>query len=277
MSPDQLIYGLFDLASEHIKPPAGYEWLPAAAMGAVAFFGLLMCLRGARWAPALSGVALAGVGAAGGLALSDSIGTPALATAIVAAALSAAIGVVLFRFWQALLLAVCCVAIGYGIYFARTLTPEVDNWLAATSDPQQLVTLEPAGSVVGAQQSFRWDDLRSLGRHLEAHVPGFARTSWSIVLGAGLAGLVFGLLLPRLSRSLWAATIGTLLLGVGTAALLNQYRPDALEWLLADDKRAWAIVAGVWALAVILNLASSGKRKARPSRDAEGQSQPATA
>jgi len=108
-------------------------------------------------------------------------------------------------------------------------------------------------------------------------VPSFVTTFWTLTVSAGLAGLVFGLLLPRASRALWAASLGTAVCGIGVTALLKQYAPGALDWLLADAVRAWAIVGVVWLLSLAYNLATCRRRTERSAGEGEGRGKPALA
>ncbi len=277
MSPEKMLYGLFDFASSHLTPPPGYEWAPLAVVGALALVGLLFLTRGARWARALAGLTFLAIGGGAGVAVARAIGTPQWPTVGVGAAVCCLVGVMLFRFWQALILALTCVLAGFSVYYVRTLTVPVDNWMSASADPN-FVSLDPAGTVVGAARTSGWVRFQDLWAYLSQNVPGFSTNAWAILLGAGIGGLLIGLLLPRLSRALWAATLGTVLAGVGVAALLKDYLPDALDWLLADNTRAWAIVGGVWALSVILNFLTAGKRKhKRAPKPARAEAEPAAA
>ncbi len=277
MSPDKMLYGLFDFARDQLTPPPGYEWAPFAIMAAVTLVGLLVLLRGARWAPGLAALAFVGIGGGAGVALARAVGTPQWPTVAVTAVVGGVLGVALFRFWQARVLATCSVLAAFSVYYVRTLTVPVDNWWSASADPN-FVSLDPAGTVVGEARTTAWVRLQELWSYLVEHVPGFTGHVWMILLIAGIGGLVIGLLLPRLSRALWAATLGTLLAGVGVAALLHDFLPAALDWFLADNTRAWAIVAGVWAVSVVVNFLSAGKRKAgRRPRPAKPEPEPATA
>lgn len=271
MTPTELLSTILNMVGDQLRLPEQYAWAPAVFVG-VTLLGLLMLTRGARWAPGLAALTFLAIGGFGGKALAGAIGTPLWPTVAVAAAIGGVLGVVMFRFWQALMLATCCILVGYGVYFGQSLKPEANNWLTQTAD-NGTVTLEPAGAVVGENQLSALDKLGGLWDHLEASVPDFAKNTLILVLATGIAGLVFGLLLPRLSRSLWAATVGTVVFGVGATALLEQYSPGTIDWLTADNMRAWMVVGVIWALSLAMNFAtcSRGRKKEPADNTAEGE------
>ena len=145
--------------------------------------------------------------------------------------------------------------------------------MAASTEPG-VITLPVAGTVVGENSQTAMAEVRSLLDHLNKTVPSFQATATTLVLVTGLAGLVFGLLLPRASRALWAASIGTVLFGVGLTGLLKQFAPDALDWLLADKMRAWGIVGAIWVISLAVNLVTCRSRKSakKKSDDEEDES-----
>jgi xanthosine utilization system XapX-like protein len=266
MTPEELIVALYQTLTQHLKLPAGFEWAPLAGMGLVTAFGLILLLRGARWAPALAAVTFIGIGGCAGSFLSHAIGTPFWPTVAVVGVLGFVLGLVMFRFWQAILLAACFMIAGLSVYFVHTLTPEVQNWISAT--PQSgLITLRDPGTVVGEHQSTAWIEFKSLWTHLEKNVPNFSATAWTLVLSTGLAGLIFGLLLPGVSRALWAASLGTLFFGIGITAALSRFAPSVLDWLKTNHDWAWGIVGIVWLLSLALNLVT-GRRKT-PEKQAD--------
>ena len=267
MALEELLVALFETMTDQLRLPEGYEWAPLAGLCTATGFGLLLLLRGARWAPGLAALTFLGIGGWAGSFLAGAVGTPFWLTVGVVGVVGCVLGVVMFRFWQALLLAACCVVAGLSVYYARDLTPDVQNWVSATGAELDLIALQPPGTVVGEGRPSALAELGSLWTHLDQQVPNFATTVWALVASIGLAGLVFGLLLPRASRALWAATLGTVFLGVGGTLLLKQFEPGAYDWLLADNARAWAIVGVVWLASFVLNLLTCRHRK--PSKKPE--------
>ncbi len=279
MTPEEVIIALFKTLTEHLKMPEGFEWAPLAGFGLATAFGLMLLLRGAKWAPALAAVTFLGIGGCVGSFLTQAIGTPLWPSVAIVGALGFVLGLVMFRFWQAILLATCFMIAGLSVYYVRVLTPEVQNWVSA--GPQAgMITLREAGTVVGENQSTALAEFKNLWSHLDRNVPDFSTTTWILLLTTGLAGLIFGLLLPGVSRALWAASLGTLFFGIGVTAGLSHFAPSTLDWLKSNHGWAWGIVGVIWLFSLGLNLANCRRKK--PDKDAEEAStetkrKPATA
>ena len=277
MTPTEILTAALEMVGDQLKLPEQYSWAPLATFAGAVVIGLILMLRGARWAPALAAITFLAIGGLGGKALAGAIGTPLWPTIGVTAVLGGIMGVVMFRFWQAVVLAACCVIVAFGVYYVRDLTPEVQNWLSATAEPG-VVSLEAPGTVVGDTQTNAWTKLGGLWDHLKLNVPGFTKTAWMLLLSTGLAGLVFGLLLPRFSRALWVASLGTLIFGIGATALLQQYSPGTFDWLIANNFRAWGIVGAIWLVSVGLNfMACKRGGGAKKSSGADAAAEPAAA
>lgn len=280
MTPEEILVALFRTFTEHLRLPAGFTWVPLAITASITIFGLLLLLRGAKWAPALGALAFLAIGGGIGSFLAQAVGTPLWPTVGVVGLVGFILGLILFRIWQALLLSLCFVAAGLSVYYVRVLTPEVENWLSAT--PQAgLVTLPQAGSVVGDQAAGGWSQVQGLYQHLDQNIADFTQTFWALTLVTALAGLIFGLLLPNASRSLWAATLGTLFFGIGLTSILNSVAPQALEWLKTNHGAAWGIVGLIWLFSMTINLLTCRGKKNPRDKDGgnkpEGKEKPALA
>jgi xanthosine utilization system XapX-like protein len=271
MTPEEVVVALFETLTEHLRVPEGYEWAPLAAFGLVTAFGLLLLVRGAKWAPVLAAVTFLGIGGGVGSFLAKAIDTPFWPTVAIVGVLGFVLGFVMFRFWQAILLATCFVIAGLSVYYVRVLTPEVQNWVSA--GPQSgLITLRDPGTVVGENHSTALAEVKSLWAHLDHTVPDFAATTWTVVLSTGLAGLIFGLLLPAVSRALWASSLGMLFFGIGLTAALSRFAPATLDWLKTNHGWAWTIVGVIWLVSLALNLATCRARKpAKADQDSPKQ------
>jgi hypothetical protein len=278
MTLDELLLALFQAATEHLKLPEGYGWASFAGLILVTAFGLLLLVRGAKWAPAFGALTFLGLGVFVGAFLARAIGTPMWITSGLTGVVGCVLGLVLFRFWQALLLGMCFVIAGLSVYSVRSLHVEMENWMSLP--PGADITLPAAGSVVGEHQLTATQKLSSLWTHLSENVPHFTLTFWALVVSTGLAGLVFGLLLPRISRALWAASLGTLFFGIGVTILLRELAPSALDWLGTHHALSWSIVAALWLLSLAHNLVSCRRRKPAADKseaDIRAKGKPATA
>ncbi|RMF81902.1 MAG: hypothetical protein D6744_06610 [Planctomycetota bacterium] len=261
MNFEDLLARLMAMAAEQLRLPQEYAWAPAGATIVALLAGLLLLVRGARWAPGFTALAFLGLGGVGGYYLTPVLGTPQLATIGVVGVAAALLGVGLFRFWQALALSACLMCIGMSVYFARVLAPEVDAWMEPAPANVVDIQLPQAGSVVGEQRETATAKLASLWSHLSAHVPHFQVTFWSLIASTGLAGLIFGLLLPRASRALWGTSIGTVLFGTAAAMLLKKFAPDALAWLQANPNWGWGVVAAIWLGGFLHNYRDTRRRR----------------
>jgi hypothetical protein len=259
MTMEQMLYAFLATLRDHIQLP-GYEWAPTAATAGIALIGLLLMIRGAKWAPGVGGLGFLALGGVGGHFLSLWLGTPQWPTVGITAVGAFALGLALFRIWQAVILAGCFIVAALGAYYAHDLTPAVNAWLG---DGATAISIPEAGTVVGTDAQSAWIKAQSLFSHLSTTVPNFQFNFWALAAGAGVAGLALGLVLPRASRSLWAATIGTIMLGMGATGLMQTHAPQALDWLLADNVRAWSIVGGTWLASFAWNLVTSGPRRAK--------------
>ncbi len=272
---NETFHMVLDAFTQHI--PATGNWLPLGGMLATVLFGLILLLRGAKLAPLLAALTFLGLGGIGGSFIGTWLNVPVWPAIVVAAVLGFVIGLVLFRFWLALLLAGCSCAAALSVYYVRILNPYVANFTADNYDAEtRLVTLPVADAVAGTADT-PGQQLGQLWAYLGQNVPNFHASFAAIVLSAGLAGLVFGLLLPKVSRALWAASAGTLFLLGGLVALLEVTAPSALGWLVSLGAWGWVIVGIAWAASLVYNLLlSREKRPKKPATD-DGEAEPAPA
>lgn len=241
---------LLKTAQEHI--PSGAAWVPFALLAGLAAVGLLLMTKGARLAPGIAAMALAGTGGAAGTVLPQLIGTPFWPTVIVAGTVGLILGILLFRLWLAVLVAGCLVVAALGVYSGKSLREPLNAFQSRGLDIQsQEVTLRPAGEVVaaGTQPAAQ---LAELWSYLSATVPNFQSSFFTIIGASGLAGLVFALFLPYLARAFWAATLGTGLFSLAAYGLVQTQWPAGTAWV-----NQWGLIAiGVlWAISIVFNLA----------------------
>lgn len=266
MTPHELATQLLDALVRHM--PTGAAWIPFAVAGGFAAFGLIFLLRGARLAPYVVGLAAAAGGGVGGLRCAALLALPDWPVAAAGALLGLLLGLALFRLWLALQVAAMLVLIALGAYGTRLLEPlsTFTSQGLDTRAPDPLVTL--AGPLATNPSEDTWQaQLAALWKHLVEQVPSFELNIAVVVAAAGLAGLVFAGLLPRLARSFWAATLGTLLTILGALTLVQVRQPA----LLQKGHTAWLIGAlSIWAISAIwnaLDLIGPCPKKAPPPAD----------
>jgi hypothetical protein len=275
MNPDEFLNMLWSAFTQHV--PATHDWVPLAGMGATILFGLILLLRGAKLAPLLAAVAFLGFGGIGGSFLASWTGFPAWPTIVATGVVGFIIGLALFRFWLAILLAACFSAGALSIYYVRVLNPQVANYTASNFDAQnQLVTL-PGADGVGGLAAQPAERLADLWAYLGQSVVNFRASFIAIALSAGLAGLIFGLLLPKVSRALWAASGGIVFLLAGLLLLLDGVAPAAVAWLCGLGAWGWGVVGLIWAASLVYNLLLCREKRPKkpPVEDADAEPAPA--
>lgn len=258
MPYDELPRMLLDTFSGHLTP-AG-SWVPMLVLAGALIFGALVLLRGARLVPyvAVAATLLCGVGI--GQAAEPHLPLGPWVPPIAGGAVGLILGIVLVRLWAAVLIMASLAGAALTVYSAQVVLPAVNAHSARglnPTDPTTWVTLPAAGT--GAAEAGIWS-------FLTESVPNFEVSLAAIAISTGLAGLAFGLLLPKLARATWAATIGTAL--VLAAAYLGtlMYWPAAEPWL-----NSWglALGAGIWLVSAAGNWADlHGWLRRRPAAGA---------
>lgn len=242
---------VLDAVRQQLQLPPGAEWAPLVVAAAVALAGLLFMLRGARMAPALAAAFFLSIGCALGPLVATRAGLPVLPTLIICGTLGLVLGVVLFRVWFALLVGLSVMVASLGFYTAQTLIPSIEEFHARglqLGDGTPLVTLPEATPEEAAAAFFPPE----LAAYLNQKHPNLSTHAILVALVSGAAGLLFALLMPKTARSLWAATVGTLLfLPAIYFVLASTWEPGA-DWI----GRYPALVAAVlWSLSLLVNLA----------------------
>jgi hypothetical protein len=270
MPTDNLLQMLLDTVRQHIPP--GAEWMPLAATAVVALVGLVFMVKGARLAPVLAALVLGAIGGFAAPLVARLLNLPLWPAVTACSAAGLLLGVILFRLWLALLVGGCLALVSLGAYWHQSLRDPLNDYLSAGLDrDKQLVTLPEAGSP--ATPSAQWQtELADLWSYLSVQVPNFQASFWALVGSTGLAGLIFGLLLPKLARAFWAATIGTALLYLATGTILQLHWPHLVPWL---QRQGLLVVAGLWALSLVFNWADV--RGVRPKKAAAPAAKPAAA
>lgn len=249
--PSELLRLANQALMQHL--PSSESWLVATIFGGAALLGLVLMTHGARLAVVMSALVLAVASGAGGGALATSFGLPLWPTVGVAALAGGVAAVVLFRVMLAGSMGVCIALAGLTAYATTTLLPHLSTY-TSTGLEAGVVSLPDSAAASG------WAELGAIWAHLAAKVPALQISLAAIVLVGALAGLVVGWLLPWAARSVWGATLGTLLFLVAGIALLEQFFPAATEWLRSLGPWGWSIVAALWVSSLLYNLLS-GKRR----------------
>ncbi len=261
MNTNSVSMQVLDTVRQHL--PAGAEWAPLAIGCAVALAGLIFLLRGARMAPALAASFFLALGCLVGPVVAAKTGLPSLPALIVCGTLGLVLGIVLFRLWFAVLIGLTVMIVSLGFYAAQTVLPTIEEFHARglqARDGALLVTLPDATPAEAAATFFPSE----LATFLHEKHPNLNLNALVIAIASGAAGLFFALLLPKTSRSIWAATVGTaLFLPAAYFVLASTWEPGA-DWI---GRRPAVIAAALWSLSLLVNLADvlGWRRKRAPA------------
>jgi hypothetical protein len=250
MPVDQIPTLLLDALRQHI--PSGATWLPLAGMVVSGAMGVLFLVKGAKLAPWLAAAALALLGAGGGTYVAHLFGAPSGLSAAIGGLAGLVLGYLLFRVLLALLVAGCLVSVALTLYSTNVLRGPVDQYLTRGFDAQtQQISLQSVDAAIAAPITPQ-AELAGLWNHLTQSVPNLQLSIAAIVLSTGVAGMVFGLLLPKLARAFWAASFGAALLGVASYALVHTQWPQCQPHF-----RQWGVIAllAVWIVSLLFNVA----------------------
>ena len=266
MNANELAQRLFETVTQHVPP--GAHWVAPAGLATLTLIGIVMMVRGAKLAPAFAALAFLGLGGVGGSFLADWVALPVWPTMGVIGVVGLIIGLTLFRFWQAALLAACCAGGALSVYYVQVLQPHAASFvygnpgaLVTVPEPGAVLVESTAASVTASAAASASQVLSQLWSHLSANVSSFQTNFMLILSSAAIAGLVFGWLLPRASRALWGASLGTIFFLAGLMALLQMFAPTAAAWLTSRGPWSWAVLSAVWAASLIYNLVTCREKK----------------
>jgi hypothetical protein len=227
-------------------------------------FGLILMTHGARLAALVTGLLSGGLAGIGGVFLSHSFGLPLWPTVAVCGLGGCVFSMLTFRMLLATSMAAGIAVAGLSAYSVSTLLPHLNTYTSAGLE-SGLVSLPDAA--VQAQGTSPTAELGAIWAHLSGKVPNMQTTLLTILAVGSVVGLVIGWALPWAARSLWGATIGTVLFAVGGIALLEQFTPQVNDWLQSIGPWGWSILVSLWLTSLLYNLLSAKQRKPQPSQE----------
>lgn len=267
---------LLDTLHQHVS--SGTAWMTYGLMGIVALFGLVSLIKGARTAPLAIAAALALAAGFAGTFAARGLGTPPLPTIGVTGVVGLLLGFAFFRGWLALLMSATAVFAALSFYGGSVLHKPLAEYTSSNFDHQnQLVTLpgEAADATSNANVS---EEMRKLWAYLSNRqdVPNFQTTFWTIAGSSAVAGLIFGLLLPSLTRALLAATSGSVVFFGALWLLAHTARPELAAKIDVASPWVWGAAGAVWFISLLYNFTDVRKpRSARKPADAALAAAPA--
>lgn len=249
MQPADFSKMMLDTVNQHIPPDA--IWLPWAISGVTAVAGLVFMVKGARLAPILAALVFAVLGAGAGAFVPALLATPMWPTVAIGGVVGLLLGILLFKLWLAALVGVCLMAASLTVYSGQVLREPLHAYVAQGLDAERhMITLPEASGVDGVHPDWR-AEVTQLWQYLSENVPNFQASVLAIALSTGLAGLIFGLLLPKLARAFWAASLGTLLFVAAVMGIVQMHFPAVAEWL---GRWGLLLAATMWAISLAYNL-----------------------
>lgn len=254
------IQTLLDTLTQHM--PGGAQWMYAGIVGSM-LFGLALMAKGAKFAPTLAAVAFAGLGGLGGSFVAHWLGTPVWVTMGCCGLIGLIGGLVFFRIWLAVLLGSSFALGSLGLYYVKVLDAPLAEY-GRQADQPFVVTLPESADLSATAESAR------IWGYLAENVPNFQTSFLAILISTVAAGVVFGLLMPKAARAIWAASAGTVFFLTGLIMLLNTIAPHLQDRLVSLGPWGWVIVGSLWTSSLVYNLHDC--REKRPQKDADADS-----
>ncbi|TWT45352.1 hypothetical protein RAS1_17750 [Phycisphaerae bacterium RAS1] len=254
MNINELPRMLLDTVHQHVS--SGAAWMTYGLMGLVALSGLMSLIKGARMAPMGIATALAILAGMSGTFVAKGLNTPVVPTVCVTGVVGLLLGFAFFRGWLGLLMSACVMFAALSFYGGRVLQKPLSEYTSSNFDHQnQLVTL-PGEAGTSPSTKDVSEELRRVWAYLSSRedVPNFQTTFWSIAGSSALAGLIFGLLLPSLTRAILAATSGSVVFFGALWLLAHTARPELAAKIDVASPWVWGGAAVVWVISLLYNF-----------------------
>lgn len=246
-----------------------YAYAPHGISLLVAIGALFILWRGARMIALMTTLVFIGVGLVAGHNAAIQFNLPLWPITVLGGAVGLALGAMLVKLWLAMLLAACFAAISFGVYTVKVIGPQYSNFM---SQPK----LQSGFHVPSASDSAPTTDApQQFWNYLIEHVPQVQLSIGAVLLSGALAGLVIGLALPKTSKAIAAATLGSLTLASGLYAVAFFFHQAAQvkTW-------GWYPAAGlgvVWLISLLLNINDQRLPRVQKKEPVEAEGEPATA
>lgn len=259
---------VLELARNYV--PSEYSYAPHGVCGALSLGSLFVLWRGARMISFIVTMLFIGGGLVAGHNVAFQFSLPLWPITALGGALGLAFGALLSKLWLAILLAACFATLSFSVYAYQVIGPQMSDYYSeAESISQFHVPSEKDGLISKANGAGQfWD-------YLVANVPQVRLSIGAVLLSGAIAGLVIGLLLPKTSKAIAAATTGTLILAGGLYGLAYFYKQ-------AHQLKEWGwwplgVVGGVWLISLLVNILDQRPAKAQKSDPDPEDGEPAAA
>jgi hypothetical protein len=260
---------LFDVIKQHLPSEVIATQFPAAIVAIL--IGVGVCVLGAKLARWFITIIFASAGMVGGLGLGKALGFSSPISALGGGLALGAVGFSLYRFWVGLLAGAFLSSVALGIVSSQTAFPRLSEFNELNQKTQTVEEvrdfqpgpsenlLGPSGNVLQSgwekledYGSRFWDYLNQQDSSLRLKI-----VCWGV--GAGLVGLLLGLLLSRLTLIVFTAAFGTLLISSGIYVLGNGMGMDMLQ--ATRDRPGMSVLAILSFFVVSIALQTALTRK----------------
>ncbi len=223
---------LFDVFRQHLPSEVMATQFPAAIVAIV--FGVGVCVLGAKLARWGITIIFASAGMVFGLSLGKALGFSSPISALGGGLALGGVGFSLYRFWVGLLAGAFLSSVALGVVSSQLAFPHLsdfDDLQRKSHSVEEVHDFQPGPSANALESG--WDKLDAYGhqfwKYLSDQEPSLRLNTVGWGVGAGLVGLLLGLLLSRLTLILFTAAFGTLLISGGIYVLGNGMGMDMLQ------------------------------------------------
>ncbi len=253
---------LFDVFRQHLPSEVIDTQFPAAIVAIL--IGVGVCVLGAKLARWFITIIFASAGMICGLGLGKALGFSSPISALGGGLALGGVGFSLYRFWVGLLAGLFLSSVALGIVSSQTAFPrltEFNNLQQSTEPSVELQDFQVGSSQATLESG--WDQLEAYGERfwaflnkqdesLRLKIVGYG-------VGAGLVGLLLGLLLSRITLIVFTAAFGTLLISSGIYVLGNGMGMDMLQATRERPGMSGLAILAFFVVSVVLQTALTRK------------------
>ncbi|GJM26384.1 MAG: hypothetical protein DHS20C16_27990 [Phycisphaerae bacterium] len=259
---------LFDVFKQHLPSEVIATQFPAAIVAIL--MGVGVCVLGAKLARWFITIIFASAGMVCGLGLGKALGFSSPISALGGGLALGAVGFSLHRFWVGLMAAAFLSSVALGVVSSQSAFPRLSEFNDLEQKSQIVTEVQDfqLGPSENALQS-GWDKLDAYGDRFWEYLNKqdsslkLKVVGWGV--GAGLVGLLLGLLLSRITLIVFTAAFGTLLISSGVYVLGNGMGMDMLQ--ATRDRPAMSGLAILSFFVVSVALQTALTRKEAPASE----------
>lgn len=257
----QFIEQVQGLWESHV--PAAYQVTALPAAVGMLVVGIGLSVLGARLARFGITCGFAAVGVLVALTFGSMTDVPLLALILIGVLVAGGIGFALFRLWVGLAAAAFLSAVTIAAYGGEVVVPHFLEYEQVCDFDGTFVLPDP---IADETADDALSDLETWAHdfwlHVESQETDVNRRLLGVGLGAGLVGLLLGVLLPRFTLVVTSSVLGTVLVMAGLAGLASQLQAN-LPQAATQHARIVSAAGAVFLLASLL-LQALLTRKAPP-------------